>query len=107
MDNFATAGPGERRILQFNPRTTYFWKFTWGNGIARLLITENDAQGRVLFNLAKSYGGTYLPNPHIAHLGAPIPRGGLVDASTPGAVIRNVWLSSKPRPAGLGALNAQ
>ena len=97
----------DRRIVQFNPSTTYFWRFTWGNGTARLTITERNAQGLVVFNNAKSYGGTYRPSPHIAHLGAPVPRGGVQDASTQGAIIRNVWLSSKPRPEGLGALDAQ
>jgi hypothetical protein len=97
----------DRRIVQFNPSVTYLWRFTWGNGVARLVITEDDEQGRVLFNDSDSYSGVYLPDPHIAHLGAPIGRGGAIDASTPGAVIRNVWISSSPRPPGLGSLNAQ
>lgn len=102
-----TRADADRRVVTFSPSKTYFWRFTWGSGTARLVITEGNEQGPVVFNNAKSYGGTYTPNPHIAHLGAPPSRDGLVDASTPGAVIRNVWISSQPRPAGLGALNAQ
>jgi hypothetical protein len=96
-----TRADADRRIVQFNPSTTYYWKFTWGGGVARLVITERDEQGQVVYNDADLYGGTYRPDPHIAHLGAPVPRGGLVDASTPGAIIRNVWISSRPRPPEL------
>jgi hypothetical protein len=102
-----TRADADRREVTFSPSKTYLWRFTWGGGTARLVIFEGDEQGPVVFNNAKSYGGTYLPNPHIAHLGAPPARDGLIDASTPGAIIRNVWISNRPRPAGLGALNAQ
>jgi hypothetical protein len=102
-----TRADADRRIVQFDPTKTYLWKFTWGGGTARLVIRENNTQGAVIFDNAKSYGGTYSPNPHIAYLGAPVPRGGAVDASVPGAIIRNVWISSRPRPEGLGALDAQ
>ena len=93
----------DRRIVQFNSSATYFWKFTWGNGTARLVITVDDERGPVLFDNAKGYGGTYLPNPHIAHLGAPPGRSGLVDASVPGAIIKDVWISNRPRPTSLGS----
>lgn len=92
-----------RPIVQFNPSATYFWKFTWGNGVALLLVLEGGENGRVVYNQADTYSGTYRPNPHIAHLGAPPGRGGIDTASVPGAVIWNVWLSSKPRPSGLGS----
>ena len=78
-------------------------EFTWGNGTARLVITADDERGPVLFDNAKRYGGTYLPNPHIAHLGAPSGRSRLVDASVPGAIIKDVWISNRPRPTSLGS----
>lgn len=99
-DNRADA---DRRIVQFSPSATYFWKFTWGNGTARLVITADDERGPVLFDNAKGYGGTYRPNPHIAHLGAPPGRAGSVDASVPGAIIKDVWISNRPRPTSLGS----
>ena len=93
----------ERIDLQFNPSALYFWKFTWGNGFARLVVLEGGENGRVVYNQGSNYSGTYRPSPFIAYLGAPQGRAGINTASVPGAVISNVWLSSKPRPAGLGS----
>jgi hypothetical protein len=92
-----------REDYVFNPSLLYFWKFTWGNGFARLLVLEGGETGRVVYNQGGSYSGTYRPNPHMAHLGAPAGRAGINTASVPGAVISNVWLSSRPRPSGLGS----
>jgi len=36
--------------------------------------------------------------PHVIHLGAPVGRAGPNDASIPGAIYKNVWVSSRPRP---------
>ena len=97
---------GVREDFVFNPSAVYFWKFTWGSGFARLVVLEGGENGRVVYNQGDSYSGTYRPNPHIAHLGAPPGRAGINTASVPGAVINNVWLSSKPRPSGLGSATA-
>ena len=94
---------GAREDFVFNPSALYFWKFTWGSGFARLVVLEGGENGRVVYNQGDSYSGTYRPNPHIAHLGAPPGRAGINTASVPGAVISNVWLSSRPRPSGLGS----
>jgi hypothetical protein len=43
-------------------------------------------------------GRAYDPNPHVIYLGAPSGRSGPEGASVDGAVIRQVWVSSRPRP---------
>ncbi len=89
----------DREFLRFDPSTTYFWRLTWGNGRARLVITDTTGPGRVLFDQTDTYGGTYTPSPHIAYIGAPSgPRSGPTAASVPGMRVKNVWLSYKPRP---------
>ena len=93
----------DRQILSFEPATTYFWRFTWGNGQVRMFIAENDANGRVMFDQAKGYNGIYSPTPHFAYIGAPVPRGGADGASVPGMVVRDVWLAGSPRPSSLGS----
>ena len=93
----------DRQFLTFDPSLTYFWRFTWGNGQVRMLIAENDASGRVMFDQTKGYSAIYQPTPHFAYIGAPIPRGGADGASVPGMVVKDVWLSSSPRPATLGS----
>ena len=92
-----------RQVVQFNPSAVYFWKFTWGSGVGRLLVLEGGEHGRVVYDQSDTYSGTYRPNPHIAYLGAPPGRAGIDTASVPGAVISNVWLSNRPRPSGLGS----
>ena len=92
----------ERITVQFNPSLLYFWKFTWGNGIARLVVSEGGERGRVVYDQSGSYSGTYRPSPHIAYVGAPPGRAGINTASVPGAIVSHVWLSNKPRPTGLG-----
>jgi hypothetical protein len=92
----------DRRILSFDPATTYFWRFTWGNGQVRMFISETDASGPVVFDQTKGYSGTYSPTPHFAYIGAPVPRGGADGASVPGMVVRDVWLAGSPRPSSLG-----
>jgi hypothetical protein len=99
--NSDTRADGERIDLEFNPSLVYFWKFTWGGGLARLVVLEGGEQGRVIYDRSDPYGGTYRPSPHIAYVGAPPGRAGIITASVPGAVVRYVWLSSRPRPAGL------
>jgi len=75
---------------------TYFWQFTWGGGVARLVILDGGTNGSPMVNLPGNYIGTYRPNPHLIRLGSV---GGRVqDESNPGTVIRNVWVSAKPRP---------
>jgi hypothetical protein len=92
----------ERIVVQFDPSLVYFWKFTWGNGVARLVVLEGGEQGRSVYDRSDSYRGTYRPSPHIAYIGAPPGRAGIDTASVAGAIVSHVWLSSRPRPAGLG-----
>ena len=35
-----------REDFVFNPSAVYFWKFTWGNGFARLVVLEGGENGR-------------------------------------------------------------
>ncbi len=92
----------ERVVVQFNPSSTYFWRFTWGNGFARLMVLEGGEQGRVVYDRGDNYRGIYVPSPHIAYVGAPPGRAGQSTASVPGAIVSGVWLSNRPRPPGLG-----
>lgn len=92
----------QRIVLQFDPSLVYFWKFTWGNGFARLVVLEGGEEGRVVYDQGDRYSGTYRPSPHIAYIGAPPGRAGINTASVPGAIVSHVWLSSRPRPSGLG-----
>jgi hypothetical protein len=99
------AGDGESRDgvripLNFSGSRWYFWRFTWRTGFANLQVREDGPKGQVIYD--QSVGGwshPYRPVPHYIHLGAPIGRAGPLDATQPGIIIKNVWASSRPRPA--------
>ena len=78
---------------------TYFWKFTWGNGSARLQIFDGGtpAQGGQMFvNVGTSYGGVWNPSRMLVRLGSVGGRAG--SDTNPGTIIRNLWVSQAPRP---------
>ena len=78
---------------------TYFWKFTWGNGSARLQIFDGGtpAHGGVMFvNLATGYGGTWNPPRMLVRLGSVGGRAG--SDTNPNTIVRNLWVSQAPRP---------
>jgi hypothetical protein len=84
-----------------DPSRAYFWKWTWGSEV-RLLVQEGIG-GATVYNYGVGTAGTYAPSPHYAYLGAntagQVP---FEEGSRPGAVIRQVWISDKPRPDTLG-----
>jgi len=74
----------------------YFWKFTWGNNVARLLIRDGGTNGSVILDLAASYAGTWSPAKMLVRLGSVGGRAG--SDTNPGTIIRNLWVSANPRP---------
>jgi hypothetical protein len=88
-------------VFLLNPANTYHWKFTWGPEIP-LVVREGGGGAFYDFGMSAPRG-RYAPNPHYAHLGAPVGRSGTKSASIPGAIYRSVWLSNRPRPASLGS----
>lgn len=90
---------GQERVSRdFKANLTYLWKATFRNGRFQLEIFEGGAGGKRIYGFGKPYDGAYDPNPHLAYVGAPVGRGGPSDATVPGMVARQVWLSSRPRP---------
>jgi len=91
---------GARSQLNFSRSRWYFWKFQWQTGSSTLSVREDGPNGRVIYNSTIGTGGhPYRPDPHFIHLGAPLGRAGALDATLPGITIKNVWASSRPRPA--------
>lgn len=93
--NFANRTP-----RNLDPSRGYFWKWTWGPE-ARLLVQDGVGGGTV-YNYGVPTAGTYSPSPHYAFLGASIDTS-IEEGSRPGAIIRHVWISDKPRPDSLGS----
>jgi hypothetical protein len=88
----------ERVGVAFSDERWYFWKFTWGTRAA-LEVREDSPTGRVIYAGSRGTGSyIYKPVPHYVHLGVPVGRAGPNDASIPGAIYKNLWVSSRPRP---------
>lgn len=78
----------------------YFWRITWNAHSGSLEVREDGPRGRqIYFDSVTTNGHPYRPAPHVLHLGASVGRAGPVDASIPGVIYRNVWVSARPRPA--------
>jgi hypothetical protein len=90
---------GERRVVHFDPSHTYFWQASWGGNRFNLLIRDGGPGGNTIYSFGKGYGGVYDPNPHVAYIGGPGGRAGANSGTVPGIIVRQVWLSSRGRPA--------
>ena len=87
-------------VFLLDPSKAYFWKGTWSNGF-RLEVSEGIA-GAKFYDQSLPVSNAYNPARHVAYLGSPVGSGGEMSVIV-GATYRNVWLSSKPRPASLGS----
>jgi hypothetical protein len=89
---------GEPRggFQNWNRAQTYFWKFEWRAGSARLRVWEGGKNGRQIEDISGGYDAPYAPNPHLVRLGSVGGRAG--SDTNPGTIIWNIWVSPRPRP---------
>jgi hypothetical protein len=96
---------GARVAVNFSDERWYFWKATWRDGSAAVEVREDGPTGRrIYFSEETTNGRGYRPVPHVIHLGSPLGRNGAIDASIPGAIYKNVWVSARPRPTFPGII---
>jgi hypothetical protein len=99
-DQVDTEG-SEREFVEFDASQSYLFTATW-NGVFNVRIQRGGSGGPTIYNKGKQYHGRpYDPDPHYAFIGAPSGRSGITAATVPGMIVRNVWISPRPRPAGL------
>jgi hypothetical protein len=97
QDQVDTEG-AERTFVPFDPSQAYLFTATW-NGVFNVRIQRGGPGGETIYNKGKPYQGAYDPTPHWAFIGAPTGRSGVTAATVPGIIVRNVWISPRPRPA--------
>jgi len=71
----------------------YYHRVSWANNVVNFVVREGSATGPQVASYAFSYQGTYRPSPHVVHIGAPVPRGGPLDATVPGIIVRYFYVS--------------
>jgi hypothetical protein len=100
-DQIETVGD-ERVKLRFLFNNLYFWRAAFGgdgrNGSFNLTIDDGGVGGSRMYDYGKPYSGSYNPNPHVIFLGSPPNRSGPDSQTVPNMVIRQLWVSSRPRP---------
>jgi hypothetical protein len=96
-DQIDTVG-AQRVRRDFSTSKTYFWKSTWGGGRFNLSIREGGVSGKEIYSFGKGYRGVYDPTPQLAFVGGPAGRAGRDSGTVNDMVVRQVWLSSRPRP---------
>jgi hypothetical protein len=115
-DDHPDAGKFRMRIITGNPEEggffdsprllptslsrskTYFIKNSWGGGVVSLEVREGGPNGPAVVTHSFSYQHTYRPNPHVVHIGVPVPRGGPGDATVPGIIVRYFHVSDGTKP---------
>ena len=91
-------------VMSLNPSTAYHWHAQWTSTQFRLRIEEGRIGGALIYDRNSTTNiGSYAPAPHLAFLGASNAPFGEEAGTFPGAVFRNVWIGSGPRPASLGS----
>ena len=96
-DQIDTVG-AERVGFPFDASQVYYWRAVWGFNDFRLTINEGGVDGNQIYSFGKGYSGLYDPNPHVVYIGSPQTRSGSDNQSIPDMVIRQLWVSSRPRP---------
>jgi hypothetical protein len=85
----------------FHESLTYFVKATWFGGFFNVEWREGGVNGTTIYSFGKPYSRQYTPFPHMVFAGNPYYSGDRGDPATvEGMVIRQIWVSSRPRPAG-------
>lgn len=79
---------------------TYFWKFEWRAGVAKLFVNRDGKNGPAMpgtgGGLTNRYEVPYNPTVHLVRLGSV---GGRSEPETnPGTIVWNVWVSPRARP---------
>jgi hypothetical protein len=87
-------------VRMLSPGTPYLWTATWGTTF-QLTVREGGASGPIIYESSQATSGTYNPSPHTVYLGA----NDAADesGSYAGAIYRNLWVGSGPRPSSLGS----
>ncbi len=91
----------EREQRSFDSSRWYFWRLSWNVGGSFTMEVRADGEaGPVIYSQTRGLSGrTYRPSPHILYLGAPVGRGGPLDATLPGGTYKNIYAGPNTRPA--------
>src|SRR5262249_1444103 len=98
-DRIETNGP-ERVTYNFLKDQLYFVNTWWRNNHFQVTMSEGGVGGNVIYDYVKDWKGRpYDRNRHVIFVGAPLGRSGSAAATIENTIYRQVWVSSRARPA--------
>lgn len=98
-DRIETEG-SDRVTYNFLKEQVYFFNISWRSNHFQLTINEGGVSGKNAYDFGKNWKGRpYDPNPHVIYVGAPAGRSGSASASIENTIYRQIWVSSRSRPA--------
>jgi hypothetical protein len=99
-DDRIETGGSERVTYPFNKDLLYFYNISWRNNHFQVTINEGGVSGKNVYDYGKDWKGRpYDPNPHVIFVGVPVGRSGSDAATVENTVYRQIWVSSRSRPA--------
>jgi hypothetical protein len=83
-----------------DPAKTYFWQGRWTNTSFHLVVKDGGVNGTVIYDrtLSNNGGTGFSASQMFAFLGSNDAKFNADTGTVPGMIVRNVWLSSNPRP---------
>jgi hypothetical protein len=92
-------------VINLDPTHTYFWQGIWTTTTFRLVVKDGGASGTTIYDYTMTApAGTGLSSGQLyAFIGTNYEKFSALTGTFPGMIVRNVWLSNKPRPAGLSS----
>lgn len=86
-----------KAIFDMSDANWYLWRAGWNATRAEVEVRDITNR-RTVYDQSVGLIHAYRPNPHTIHLGAPAGRSGLGGATVAGMIVKNVWVSARPRP---------
>ena len=97
-DQIDTVG-AERVVREFDANVVYLWQADWHCCTFWVRIVSGGANGNEIYSFGKDYEGFYRPDTHVIYAGGGPARGGPESQTVPGMIVRQIWVSERPRPA--------
>lgn len=98
----------QRVPMVWNRGDWHFFRVWWRTGAGGYEIRRGGPNGSLLDAQTRNTSGhIYRPVPHAVYVGAPPNRAGVINQTHHGMIVKNVWVSGRPRPAFPGGIAAQ
>ena len=92
-------------VFSLDPTHTYLWQGIWTNTTFQLIVKDGGATGTTIYDytMTATKGQGLKGSPQYAYIGTNYETYSADTGTFPGMIVRNVWISTSPRPTTLGS----